>query len=319
MLTVSVKSMLRMIFIDMMDIRPADLGLLVALQALLTERSVTRAADRLGLSQPAMSAQLARLRDLFDDPLLVQSGRRMVPTARAADLEEPLGRLLKDLGALVRERRRFEPAVSDRVFRVMATDYMHRLFTLPVLSAAAPLAPAVRMAMLPQEVGREWRVMEDDKVDVLVASERLTPPEARSRILGEEGVVMVQRKGHPRGSAAPDLDAFCALDHVLVSPDGGGFVGATDTTLKALGRSRRVVASLPSFLLAAPLVVSSDLVAVLPEGLARTMTRELDLFPLPFASARFRIVLSWHARAQNDEGHRWLRDLFTTAPGGALS
>jgi DNA-binding transcriptional LysR family regulator len=238
----------------------------------------------------------------------------MVPTARAADVEAPLRRLLKDLGALVRERRRFDPATSDRVFRVMATDYVHRLFTLPVLSAAASLAPAIRLAMLPQEVGREWPAMEDDRVDVVVASERLTPSEARTRVLGEEGFVLVQRKGHPRGSAPPDLDAFCALNHVLVSPDGGGFVGATDTTLAKLGRSRHVVASLPSFLLAAPLVASSDLVAVLPERLAITMRGELDLFPLPFASARFRIVLSWHARAQADEGHRWLRELFAGVP-----
>jgi len=291
-----------------MDLRQADLGLLIALDALISERSVTRAAERLGLSQPAMSAQLARLRDLFDDPLLVSSGKQMAPTQRAAEIQAPLHRLLDELTALVRERQAFDPSRSDRAFRVMATDYLHRIVSLPTMGFLAKAAPRVRLAMALHDAKHAWRALEDDEADLLIASDRLTPKDAKARVLMEEGFVFVQRKGHPRGREALDLDRFCTLDHILVSPEGGGFFGATDETLATLGRKRRVVVSLPSFLLAAPLVATTDLVAVLPERLARSMDDNFDILPLPFTSVRFNIVMSWHPRRQRDPGHQWLRE-----------
>lgn len=302
-----------MLSIHIMDLRQADLGLLIALDALIAERSVTRAAARLGLSQPAMSAQLARLRDLFDDPLLVAFGKRMVPTARATELQEPLHRLLDELTALVRERRTFDPSTSDRTFRVMATDHMHRIVSLPTIEVLAEAAPGVRLAMVLYDARRAWQALEEDAIDVLIASDRwLTPKDAHARVLMEEGFVFVQRKGHPRGRKQLDIDRFCSLDHILVSPDGGGFFGASDETLATLGRKRRVVASLPSFLLAAPLVATTDLVAVLPERLARLMDDVFDIFALPFESARFNVVMSWHARRDRDPGHQWLRENIAT-------
>jgi len=290
-----------------MDLRQADLGLLIALDVLIAERSVTRAASRLGLSQPATSAQLARLRDLFGDPLLVSAGKQMTPTSRALELQEPLHQLLNDLTALVRQGQNFDPRHSEKTFRVMATDYMHRVVSLPTMSRLATVAPKLRLAMLLHDAKGAWRAMEDDQVDFLIASDRLTPPNAKARVLFEEGFVFAQRKGHPRGRRALDVEKFCALDHILVSPEGGGFFGATDETLSSLGRQRRVVASLPSFLLAAPLVASTDLVTVLPERLANSMRAELDLFPLPFKSIRFNIVMSWHPRLHRDPAHQWLR------------
>jgi DNA-binding transcriptional LysR family regulator len=291
-----------------MDLRQADLGLLIALDALIAERSVTRAADRLGLSQPAMSAQLARLRDLFEDPLLVSFGKRMVPTLRATEIQEPLHRLLDELTALVRERQTFDPSKSDRTFRVMATDYMHRIVSLPTMKVLAEAAPKVRLAMVLHDARRAWQALEEDEIELLIASDRLTPKHAKARVLMEEGFVFVQRKGHPRGRKALDVGRFCMLDHILVSPEGGGFSGATDETLAGFGRKRRVVASLPSFLLAAPLVAGTDLVAVLPERLARLMDDAFDIFPLPFKSIRFNVVMSWHARRERDPGHQWLRE-----------
>lgn len=293
--------------INAMDLRQADLGLLIALDALIAERSVTRAADRLGLSQPAMSAQLARLRSLFKDPLLVSSGKQMLPTERATELQEPLHRLLDELTALVRERQTFNSVLSNRTFRIMATDYMHRIVSLPMMEELVRSAPKARLAMVLHDAKRAWQALEDDDVDVLIASDRLTPRSAKARVLMEDGFVFVQRKGHPRGRRTINLDVFCALDHVLVSPEGGGFFGATDEALAKLGRKRRVVASLPSFLLAAPLVASTDLVAVLPERLARSIPGTFDIFPLPFESIRFYVVMSWHPRRDRDPGHEWFR------------
>jgi DNA-binding transcriptional LysR family regulator len=161
--------------------------------------------------------------------------------------------------------------------------------------------------MVMHDAKRAWRALEEDELDFLVASDRPTPRDAKARVLAEESFVFVQRTRHPRGRKALDLEGFCSLDHILVSPEGGGFVGATDETLATLGRKRRVVTSLPSFLLAAPLVASTNLVAVLPARLAGSMNRDLDVFPLPFQSIRFKIVLAWHVRRQHDPGHQWLR------------
>lgn len=296
-----------MLSIHMMDLRQADMGLLVALDVLIAERSVTKAAKRLGLSQPAMSAQLARLRDLFQDPLLVPSGKQMVLTPRAIDIRDPLHGLLDELSILVRERQPFDPASADRTFRIMATDYLHRIVSIRAMGALAETAPFTRLAMHPHDASRAWQALESDEIDILIASDRLTPKDANTLILTRERFVFVQRRSHPRGVAPLDLDTLCDLEHVLVSPEGGGFYGATDETLQAMGRRRRVVGSLPSFLLVAPLIATSNLVAVLPESLAQTMTDTIELFDLPFESVQFDVVMSWHARRENDPAHRWLR------------
>lgn len=290
-----------------MDLRRTDLGLLLALDALLAEQSVTRAAERLGISQPALSAQLARLRDLFGDPLLVQAGTRMTPTPRAAELHAPLHQLLDELQALVRGAQAFDPATSDRVFRIAATDNLHRVCTGALAGAVATAAPGIRLALLAFDARAGWDQLDRGEADLLIASARMTPAEAIGQRLYRDEFVFVQRKGHPRGTGPVDLDQFCALDHVLVSPDGGGFAGATDEALAAIGRRRRVVISLPSFLLVAPLITANDFVAVMPRRLARLQQAELDLFPTPVPIPGYDIHAAWHPRHQRDPAHAWLR------------
>ncbi|MBY6114078.1 LysR family transcriptional regulator [Mameliella alba] len=291
-----------------MDIRQQDIGLLMALDVLFAERNVTRAAARMNLSQPAMSAQLARLRDLFGDPLLIPSGRTMILTSRAEALKDPLTQALADLSAVLQEGRGFDPFTSARVFCIAASDYVHRTVTLPALSWLAKTAPKVRIALLPLDTARSWHALEQGKVDLLITSDRLTPQDAKARRLYTESFVFAQRMTHPRGTCLPSLDEFCSLDHVLVSPESGGFKGATDEQLDALGRSRNVAVSVPSFLLALPLLQTSDLVAVLPKRLAQSPDAELAAFPLPFEVVKFDIMLSWHPRSDKDSGHKWLRD-----------
>lgn len=300
-----------------MDIRRADLRLLVALEVLLAERSVTRAAERLSISQPAMSAQLARLRDLFDDPLLVASGRQMVPTTKALEIEQPLRRVLEDLTRIVRERQDFDPPTATNTFRIVATDYMHTTVTLPLMQAVAGLSPHVRIASLLLVEKLAWTMIENGEADLLIVSRGRTPPAAKARRLYEEGFTFVQRKGHPRGTRRLTLAQFCKLKHVLISPGGGSFKGPIDQTLQTMGKTRDVVASLPSFLLAPTLVEQTDLVAALPTRLANLLQDRLDCFQLPFETACFDVMLAWHPRHQNDPAHVWLRELaFETAKAG---
>ena len=294
-----------------MDINRADLPLLASLDVLLDERNVTRAAARIGVSQPALSTQLARLRDLFDDPLLVASGRRMVTTPFADELRGPLRESLAGLDGLLTRARGFEPASSERVFRVGAPEFLHATVVAPAVDAVAREAPGVRIAMLP--FADAWNALEADRLDLLVTSVGTTPREAVAVTLHEERFVMVQRRGHPRGDAAASLDEFCALPQLLVSLGGGGFEGPTDAALRRLGRRRDVVLSVTSFLLASTIVATSDIVAVLPRAVASLAAERLDALPLPFELDGFAVLASWHPKRRDDRGLRWLRERLRAA------
>lgn len=289
-----------------MDLRQAEIGLLIALDALLEHESVTPAARQLGISQPAMSAQLARLRQLFNDPLLTPSGRRLIPTTRALALKAQLRQLLGDLDALVREGARFEPRSADRTFRLIGTDYVHAVLAPALVADMAENAPLARLALLPFDPPAVWRTLENDRADLALVT-GMTMPDARARTALEEEFLAIQRNGHPRGRGALTLDDFCAAAHLLVSPEGGGFLGAADRALATLSRSRRVTCSVPSFLLAPSLVASSDLICLLPRRLAARHAATVESYELPFPTPRFTVQLVWHPRRQNDPAHKWLR------------
>lgn len=291
-----------------MDLMQSDIGLLIALDTLLEEESVTAAAQVLGISQPVKSAQLARLRSLFNDPLLTASGRKLVPTARALEIRQPLRVLLADLDLLVRESVQFDPASTDRVFRLIATDYTHAVLSAPLMQAVAQEAPMARVALLAFDPPSVWPQLEQDQADLALVT-GMNMLEARQRQGFMETFKVIQRKGHPRGERPFTLDTFCALEHILVSPEGGGFFGATDKILAETGRSRRIACSLPSFLLAPSLVASSDLIALIPVRLAALYEALVDQFDPPFPSPDFSIDLMWHRRRQKDPAHIWFRSL----------
>ncbi|MEM9394565.1 MAG: LysR family transcriptional regulator [Pseudomonadota bacterium] len=300
---------IRIIFgITQMDLKQSDIGLLIALDALLEEGSVTAAARTLSVSQPAMSAQLARLRVLFNDPLLTASGRKLVPTARALEIKAPLKALLADLDLLVRESAQFDPSTTDRTFLLIATDYMHAVLSAALLKAFAQEAPNARVALLAFDPGKTWNQLERDEADLALVT-GMDLPEARQRPGLVEKFKVVQRKGHPRGTDPFTIESFCAAEHILVSPEGGGFFGATDKLLAASGRSRRIACSVPSFLLAPALVASSDLIALIPVRLADLHKDLVDPFDPPFPSPEFSVDLRWHPRRQNDPAHIWFRSL----------
>jgi len=293
-----------------MDMKQSDIGLLIALDVLLEHESVTTAAEILGISQPAMSAQLARLRSLFNDQLLAASGRKLVPTARAMELKTPLRALLADLDLLVRQTAQFDPATTDRTFRVIGTDYIHDVLAPDLFAYVSDKAPGAKLALLSFDPATVWSQLEQDQADVALTT-GMTLPEARRRSGLTETFKVIQRKGHPRGTDPFSLDAFCEATHALISPEGGGFVGRADKLLASMGRSRRVACSLPNFLLAPRLIASSDLIALIPERLARLNKDLVDQFDPPFASPTFEVDLLWHPRRQNDPAHVWLRSLIS--------
>ncbi|WP_341675281.1 LysR family transcriptional regulator [Niveibacterium sp. SC-1] len=302
----------------MIDLRNVDLNLLISLDALLDTRNVTRAAERLHLSQSSVSAQLARLRQVFEDPLLIpaESGRGMTPTARAQALAVPLHAALKDLEAVVRRKPVFDPQRDERSFQIAASDNAVVVLGLPLMERLAALAgPGIRIGFRNAEAARLAEQMERGEIDLLLGSERMVPPSMKARRLIEEDFVMAQRKGHPRGTAGLDLDTYCRLPHVLVSTSGGSFHGFMDEQLEGLQRSRPVVLSVQQFTLVPEILRTTDYVSTLPRRLAARFAHLLDAFELPFAARGFSLYAAWHPRNHQDPANLWLRE--TLAQAGA--
>jgi DNA-binding transcriptional LysR family regulator len=290
-----------------MDIRTVDLNLLVALDALLAERNVTRAAARLKLSQSAMSAALARLRTLFGDPLLLRTSGGMLPTSKGQELVAPVRLVLAEIDRLVQQPGTFDPSGAERTFTIAASDYVEFAILPRLVDFLEARAPRARLAVRPMDFGAVGRSLEAGEVDLGILGAGFAPPSLRSRPLFVERFVCVARKGHARVGERLTLDQYCALDHVLVSPSGGAFSAPADDALAAIGRTRHVRLSVPHFLLVPEILRRSDLIAVLPERLARGYGDRFRIFDLPFELAPFSVVAVWHERTHRDPALAWLR------------
>lgn len=292
----------------MKDIRSVDLNLLKALDALLDECHVTRAAARLGLTQPAMSGMLTRLRESFGDPLFVRAQRGMVPTQRALDLAPGVKQLLAGIDALLQPPG-FDPATARLTFTIAATDYALRAIAVPFLSVLKPLAPHMRVALVPLRNGEVQTQLERGQISLALLSPENTPADLHARVLFHERYVCVLRDGHPAATGRKlTLEQFCALDHALGSYAGGGFHGVTDDALHKLGQRREVTVSVNSFLILPDILRASDMVAILPSRLVAGMAG-LQVCEPPLEVPGFSNAAVWHARTHNDAAHRWLREL----------
>lgn len=295
--------------------RQLDLNLLRALDALLDERNVTRAAERLGVTQPAMSGMLQRLRESIDDPLFVRTQRGIVPTQRAQEIAAPLKQILAGVGSLLQPAV-FVPATASFTLTIAATDYAQSAIAVPFLMALRHLAPNIRVALLPIQDLQIQSALERGTVDLALITPETTPPELHARRLFDERYVCVMRSGHPAASRPLDLDTFCRLDHALVSYSGGAFSGITDEVLAGLGRRRRVSLSVKNFLVLPEIIRASDLLAVVPSRLVKDLPGLTSVAP-PVEVPGFTKVLAWHARSHRDAGHRWLRELLVETCAGA--
>ncbi|GLQ50046.1 LysR family transcriptional regulator [Dyella flava] len=303
----------------MRDIRKLDLNLLRALDALLDERSVTKAAERLALTQPAVSGVLARLRESFDDPLFVRTQRGIVPTPRAMQIVGPLKQILGDVESLLQPST-FEPSTAEFTISVAATDYAFRAAVIPFVSKLRQLAPGVRVAARPVEDDRVELQFARGEIDLALMTPEDVLPELHSQHLFDESYVCALRADHPDAKAQTlSIDRFCALDHALVSFAGERFWGVTDDALASIGRRRRVAVSVTSFLVLTEVLLTTDLIAIAPRRLVAGVDG-LVLFKPPIDIAGFSKLAVWHERTHYDPGHQWARALlFETcgALGGA--
>lgn len=294
--------------IAMADIRKVDFNLLVAFDALFDELSVSRAAERLALTQPTVSGMLNRLRDQFGDPLFVRTQRGMLPTPRAEALAAPVKSLLEDAKELV-EPASFDPATADMTFSIAVNDYMQYVLVIPLIEALRKEAPKIRVAILPMIIAGLPTKLLRGEVDLAITIPEFSDPGLPSRRLYQDRYIGIVRKQHPLKGSRPSLREFCRHDHLLVSPTGGSFTGPADEALGRLGLTRNVAFSLPSFHVLLDVVHAVDFVALVPEHMLQGRMREFRTFKPPIDMPAIDVIACWHSRVARHPGHRWLREL----------
>jgi DNA-binding transcriptional LysR family regulator len=284
-----------------------DLGMLRAFDHLLAERHVTRAARKAGLSQPAMSRALARMRAVFHDPLFVRSARGMIPTPRAEALAPEVRALLDGATALVR-RRGFDPKTLQRVFTVATTDLFDAA-VLPRLTPCLEDAPGVSVATRPIASDAVDQLA-SGALDLIVAMRSTIPQTCMAAHLFDDRFVCAVRKDHPTVGRTLTLARFVELPHVLIAPRGVPG-GAVDAALEKRGLRRRVAMLTHSFVTAPLVIASSDLVLTGPSRILLPMARAfaLRVMPPPLDVPGFSIHLGWHPRVHQDPAHAWFRDV----------
>ncbi len=295
-----------------MDLRQIDLNLMVAFEALMEFSSVSEAARHLGMSQPAMSSNLARLRLLFGDDLFVRSGRVMLPTRRATALQIPISQALAQLRVAINPPTLFEASTSRRVFNISGGDYA-AMVILPHLAAyVAREAPCVDLRFRFVEKGAipEW--LDTGRLDLALGVFPNPPKRLALKPLFEENFVCLARRDHPALQDGMTLAAFTAMPHLLVT-ERGDATGAVDEALGKRGLTRRIALTVPHVLVLPSILPRSDMVATIGTRAANLFapSTALAIHQVPLAMPPWRMSMMWSRQQASDVGLRWLRDILS--------
>ena len=285
-----------------------DLNLLSAFQTLMEERSVTRAARRMNLSQPAMSAALDRLRHYFQDELLVAQGKQMFPTVHAESLIGPVRQVLADLDTLLISSALFDPATTHRSFRIVASDYITASVIGPLTQRLADTAPGVRFEILLPSEDAAQLVMAG-KADLLISPDDFVTQDQPAELLCEERQRVIGWSGNPVFATGLGEPEFDRLGHVAVHFGSNRVPSFADRQIDRMGRHRTVEITCGCFTMVPWLICGTQRIAVMHERLAVQMatTFPLALAAMPFAFPVMREMLQYHRARETDEGLRWLR------------
>ena len=285
-----------------------DLNLLIVFDAVMQDRSVTRAGSRIGLSQPAMSHALNRLRHMLKDDLFVRTPDGMVPTPRAETLAQPLRNALSEM-QLALEPAAFDPAKADRRFTLAVNNYAAVVLAPPLVAAVTAAAPSVRLDLRPSGTVELFQQMDRGDLDLTLGRDDDPGERFAQAVLLEDPFVMVMRRGHPAIRRKLSPAAFAALPHLEISSSGED-TGFIDRWLAEHKCERRIALRAP-YLSAAAVLVQSDFVATLSRRIAQEFVRShpLEIRQPPYESPRVRTTMLWHRRLDRHPAHRWLRTL----------
>ncbi len=301
-----------------MHLEKLDLNLLIALDALLTERNVTRAAERIHISQPGMSSALQKLRVYFDDPLLGRVGRNMELTSRGREMAEPVKAILSQIRDLSDQSQPFDSSQASRVFRIAATTYCCELLASTILSLLKNTAPTISVHFEELSTSTVDRLLDGQNDFAITISARLidnlgnyNEVLASEKLFTDHFVVAVS-KDNPLVGDILTFDELCELGYIETR-FGGVITGVSEQILRQQPRQPRIRGWLPNFQLTLDAVGQSDMVTILPSRLIGLKGDRLNVrsLPVPFEMPILEERLFWHRRNNNDPGHRWMSQLLT--------
>jgi len=287
--------------------RPQELNLLVIFDTIMTEKSITRAAERLSMTQPAVSNAVARMRANWKDDLFVKDGRNIQPTTYAKNLWDQIRGPLHDINKAV-EPGTFDPKTAKRTFRVAVADIVVDTVWLDMRQLFEKEAPGINLHAVPYTIVNTEKILEDADVDLVVSATLPMPGRILSTHLFDSYHLCVMRKDHPLAKSNLSIEEFAAADHLLISLSGDSY-GPTDQALQQLGLSRRVAFTVNHFASAAPLIMNSDLISILPCGAIHkyVASGKLSVTKPPVEIPPTAVSMLWHKRQDQDAGLKWLR------------
>lgn len=296
----------------MNNLNNIDIKLLYLFVVLIHECSVSNAAERLGMTQPAVSLALSRLRELFHDPLLLRSGRRMTPTNRALQIEGSVRSILTEYNALTKPPVAFDPSVSTRIFVMTAPEHVELRLVAHLLTQIRELAPKAQLEVKAPNPERSFELLENGEIDLRLAW--LTHPNVALRSLQcfQDKMVCIAKINHPRIKEHLTLQDFLAIPHARTLGARGNTTNRViDETLHALGKKISMSFQMQNFATVANAVSETDMIAMIPHSLAVKFAKQLALQIVdpPIRLPRIKYAAYWHERSQNDPGHQWLRQL----------
>jgi len=292
------------------DLSSVDLNLLVAFEALFETKSVTAAAQRLHLGQPAMSAALSRLRLLLDDELFIRVGREMQPTAKALEIAPNLSLALQQIRVTLASSQTFAPATSEQAFAIATSDYASTILIPKLIEHCRHFAPNVDLRLLTFTKNQLATLLEQRTVAIAIGTFQETPRQVLQVPLMQERFVGICRKGHPalqKGEIA--LNAFIETPQALFTLRQDA-VGEVDKVLAELGLKRRIALTTPYLLVLPTIIASSDLIAAVPSRIAKQFTEQsqIDWFELPIQTEPWFISMVWSKLSDQDPAQAWLRE-----------
>jgi DNA-binding transcriptional LysR family regulator len=301
--------------IDVVNWNALDLNLLRVLDAMLSERNTTRVGERIGLSQPAVSSALNRLRMILGNALFIREGRRMVPTPFAASIQEPLRQALDRIERAI-SGVSFDPAKSTRVFRMIGDDYLSELLLPKLVAFLMRVAPGICFQLLPSNPRTLAEQLGDGTADLAFWITQETPDWVERAFALASGVAVVASRTNRRlararakdGGTIP-LDLYCELPQVQFAPDGN-LTRREDRALAGIGRRRHIVLTVPDFFGLSRVVAQSELIGGLPPAFARSISERLALrvYTMPCKVDVEQLYLYWHRRHTDDPEHKWIRE-----------
>ena len=288
-----------------MNLNKVDLNLFIVFDAIYTEANLTRAGQIVGITQPAVSNALARLRETFNDPLFVRTAQGMVPTPMAQNIIGPVRNALQLLRVSVQESRTFNPAQANKTFRISMTDLTEAVMLPPLFQRLRRLAPHVKIESMLAKRRETTKELAAGRLDFAMDAPLNTDPQVRHVKLLEDRYICAMRRGHPLAKEKISLEEYLGLSHIHISSRRSG-LGMVDLALGKMGQQRKIALRSQHYLMATQVIQQTDMVVTVPERFARR--HDLHQVALPVEIPPLETHIYWHESTDQDPANRWMRE-----------